>query len=122
MILQLYNEEFRGLLNYYNLAVDYNYLGYFRYLMEYSCLATLAGKHNSSISKIAKQYRRGKCWSVAYITSMGIEREIRLATLKDCQKGDCNDNIIKHRYIPAINSSIQAILASGICELCGKKT
>lgn len=122
VIVQRYNEEMRGVLNYYNLAVDYNRLGYFRYLMEYSCLATLAGKHNSSISKVAREHRKGKYWSVPYITSSGVEKEIRLVTLKDCQKGSCNDAITKHRYIPATNASIRARLATGICELCGKKT
>ena len=122
VIVQRYNEEMRGILNYYNMAVDYNYLGYFRYLMEYSCLATLAGKHNSSISKIARQHHKGKYWSVPYITSKGEEREMRLVTLKDCQKGNCEDTITKHRYIPATNASIRARLASGICELCGKRT
>ena len=122
VIVQRYNEEMRGVLNYYNLAVDYNRLGYFRYLMEYSCLATLAGKHNSSISKIARQHRKGKYWSVTYITSSGIEKEKRLVTLKDCQNGKCNDVIAKHRYIPATNASIRARLATGVCELCGKKT
>lgn len=122
VIVQRYNEEMRGVLNYYNLAVDYNRLGYFRYLMEYSCLATLAGKHNSSISKIARQHRKGKYWSVTYITSSGIEKEKRLVMLKDCQNGKCNDVITKHRYIPVTNASIRARLATGICELCGKKT
>ncbi|MGN0267399.1 MAG: reverse transcriptase domain-containing protein [Lachnospiraceae bacterium] len=122
VIVQRYNEEMRGVLNYYNLAVDYNRLGYFRYLMEYSCLATLAGKHNSSISKIARQHRKGKYWSVTYITNSGIEKEKRLVTLKDCQNGKCNDAITKHRYIPVTNASIRARLATGVCELCGKKT
>lgn len=122
VIVQRYNEEMRGVLNYYNLAVDYNRLGYFRYLMEYSCLATLAGKHNSSISKIARQHRKGKYWSVTYITSSGIEKEKRLVMLKDCQNGKGNDVITKHRYIPVTNASIRARLATGICELCGKKT
>ena len=122
VIVQRYNEEMRGVLNYYNLAVDYNRLGYFRYLMEYSCLATLAGKHNSSISKIARQHRKGKYWSVTYITNSGIEKEKRLVTLKDCQNGKCNDAITKHGYIPVTNASIRARLAAGVCELCGKKT
>lgn len=122
VIVQRYNEEMRGVLNYYNLAVDYNRLGYFRYLMEYSCLATLAGKHNSSISKIARQHRKGKYWSVMYITNSGIEKEKRLVTLKDCQNGKCNDAITKHGYIPVTNASIRARLATGVCELCGKKT
>lgn len=122
VIVQRYNEEMRGVLNYYNLAVDYNRLGYFRYLMEYSCLATLAGKHNSSISKIARQHRKGKYWSVTYITNSGIEKEKRLVTLKDCQNGKCNDAITKHGYISVTNASIRARLATGVCELCGKKT
>ena len=122
VIVQRYNEEMRGVLNYYNLAVDYNRLGYFRYLMEYSCLATLAGKHNSSISKIARQHRKGKYWSVTYITNSGIEKEKRLVTLKDCQNRKCNDAITKHGYIPVTNASIRARLATGVCELCGKKT
>lgn len=122
VIVQRYNEEMRGVFNYYNLAVDYNRLGYFRYLMEYSCLATLAGKHNSSISKIARQHRKGKYWSVTYITNSGIEKEKRLVTLKDCQNGKCNDAITKHGYIPVTNASIRARLATGVCELCGKKT
>lgn len=122
VIVQRYNEEMRGVLNYYNLAVDYSRLGYFRYLMEYSCLATLAGKHNSSISKIARQHRKGKYWSVTYITNSGIEKEKRLVTLKDCQNGKCNDAITKHGYIPVTNASIRARLATGVCELCGKKT
>lgn len=122
VIVQRYNEEMRGVLNYYNLAVDYNRLGYFRYLMEYSCLATLAGKHNSSISKIARQHRKGKYWSVTYITNSGIEKEKRLVTLKDCQNGKCNDATTKHGYIPVTNASIRARLATGVCELCGKKT
>lgn len=120
-IIERYNAELRGVLNYYNLAVDYNHLGYFRYLMEYSCLATLAGKHNSSISKIIDKYRKGKYWSVSYVTSTGAAKERRLVQLKDCkdQKGD--DTIIRHWYIPASNATIRARLQAGICELCDKR-
>ncbi len=56
-ILERYNAEIRGILNYYHLANNYNKLNYFQYLMEYSCLATLAGKHNSSISKVIHKYK-----------------------------------------------------------------
>ena len=48
-ILEHYNAEMRGLLNYYNLAVDYHTLDYFCYLMEYSCLKTIANKHKSTV-------------------------------------------------------------------------
>lgn len=122
VIVERYNAELRGVLNYYNLAVDYNHLGYFRYLMEYSCLSTLAGKHNSSISKIVKNYRKGKYWSVSYVTQNGLARERKLVTLKDCKGGYCDDVIVHHSYVPATNATIRARLAAGVCELCGKKT
>mgnify|MGYP000252465193 FL=1 len=43
-IVEQYNAEARGLCNYYNLACDYHTLDYFCYLMEYSCLKTIANK------------------------------------------------------------------------------
>lgn len=122
VIVQRYDSELRGILNYYSLAVDYNHLGYFRYLMEYSCLATLAGKHDSSISKIITQYRQGKYWGIPYIVSNGQQKIKRLARLKDCRNGDCNDVIVKHKYIPVTNSTIRDRLQAGKCELCGKET
>ncbi len=123
VIVERYNAEMRGLLSYYQLAVNYNDLGYFRYLMEYSCLATLAGKHNSSIAKIAKKYKKGKIWAVPYITGTGIAKQCSLVTLKDCKNMSCSDTIIKHSYAPnSTNATIRARLQSGICELCGKKT
>ena len=121
VIVERYDAELRGILNYYNLAVDYNYLGYFRYLMEYSCLATIAGKHNSSTSKIVSQYRHGKYWGVPYLTNKGEEKIKRLARLKDCKSNACNDTIVKHRYVKATNASIRDRLQTGVCELCGKR-
>ena len=73
-IVEQYNAEMRGLLNYYNLAVDYHTLDYFCYLMEYSCLKTIANKHKSSIHKIIRQYKDGKTWSVPYETKEGTKR------------------------------------------------
>jgi len=72
--VEQYNAEARGLCNYYNLACDYHTLDYFCYLMEYSCLKTIANKHKSSIRKIIRQYRDGKTWSVPYETKSGTKR------------------------------------------------
>jgi group II intron reverse transcriptase/maturase len=41
-IVKHYNAEIRGICNYYRLAVNYHKLGFFSYLMEYSCLKTIA--------------------------------------------------------------------------------
>lgn len=59
-ILTVYNEELRGICNYYRLASNYHKLKYFVYLMKYSCLKTLAAKHKCSISKIMAMYKDGK--------------------------------------------------------------
>ncbi|HBH2177113.1 TPA: group II intron reverse transcriptase/maturase, partial [Clostridioides difficile] len=55
-IVTIYNAELRGICNYYGLASNFNKLIYFNYLMEYSCLKTLAGKHRSKVSKIRAMY------------------------------------------------------------------
>lgn len=119
-ILERYNAELRGILNYYHLASNYNRLNYFAYLMEYSCLATLAGKHNSSIGKIKVKYRQGKEWVIKYKTAKGITHEKKIAKLKDCRKC-CNDTVVAHRYQPSTNASIRSRLQAGICELCGSR-
>lgn len=59
-IVEQYNAEARGLCNYYNLACDYHTLDYFCYLMEYSCLKTIANKHKTSIRKIIPSIKTGK--------------------------------------------------------------
>lgn len=41
-IVTTYNAELRGICNYYSMASNYTKLNYFAYLMEYSCLQTLA--------------------------------------------------------------------------------
>lgn len=119
-ILERYNAEVRGILNYYRLAINYNKLNYFQYLMEYSCLATLAGKHNSSISKIIDKHKNGKGWSIKYKTKKGITREKKIVKLKDC-KGFGDDNIVRHIYSVNTNATIRARLQAGVCELCGSR-
>lgn len=51
-IVTTYDAEIRGLCNFYFLASNYRSLNYFSYLMEYSCLKTLAWKHRCKLSKI----------------------------------------------------------------------
>lgn len=119
-IVERYNAEMRGILNYYRLAINYNKLNYFQYLMEYSCLATLAGKHNSSISKIISKHKSGKGWTIKYKTEKGMTREKKIVKLKDC-KGFCDDNIVRHIYSVNTNATIRARLQAGVCELCGSR-
>ena len=116
-IVEQYNAEARGLCNYYNLACDYHTLNYFCYLMEYSCLKTIANKHKSSIHKIIRQYKDGKTWSVPYKTKAGTKR-IRPIKIADCKRGAANDNIYQRKKFNW-KTTIQQRLNAGVCELCG---
>lgn len=122
-IVEHYNAEARGLLNYYNLAVDYHTLDYFCYLMEYSCLKTLACKHKSSVRKMIRQYKDGKTWSVPYETVKGTKR-VRPVKVADCKKNKANaaTDIVFSRTRYAWKSTIRQRLNARICELCGTRT
>lgn len=116
-IVEHYNAEMRGLLNYYNLAVDYHTLDFFCYLMEYSCLKTIANKHKSSIRKIIRLYKDGKSWSVPYETKVGTKR-IRPVKIADCKRGYTNDIVYqKKKY--NWKTTIRQRLNAHVCELCG---
>jgi group II intron reverse transcriptase/maturase len=56
-IILRYNQVIRGLTNYYApLIRDFSTLVKYTYIFQYSCLHTLASKHNTSITKIIKKY------------------------------------------------------------------
>jgi hypothetical protein len=56
-IVSQYQSEYRGLVQYYLLAQDVFRLGKLRWVMETSLLKTLAGKHRSSVQKMARKYK-----------------------------------------------------------------
>jgi group II intron reverse transcriptase/maturase len=118
-IVRMYNSEVRGILNYYNMAGNYNDLSYFRYLMEYSCLFTLARKHNMSTKQIIRKYRDGQSWSVPYYTKTGMKR-IGIASLKDCKFRSQSDQI--QTYKPYKRKELWRRIAANTCEYCGVKS
>ena len=56
-IVRTYGAEYRGLVEYYLLAGDVYRLNRLRWVAETSMLKTLACKHDSTVSKMADQYR-----------------------------------------------------------------
>lgn len=119
-IVNRYNTQVRGICNYYRLAANYHQLNYFRYLMEYSCLKTLASKYNSTTPKIIKKYKLQDGWGVPYQTQKGVKYAC-IAKLADCKAGrmvfDHNPWIFKSYDVRKL-SQIKRLNA-GICELCG---
>lgn len=56
-IISVYGAEYRGIVQYYLLATDVFRLARLRWVMETSLLKTLAGKHRSRVTKMAKKHK-----------------------------------------------------------------
>ncbi|EOW9529746.1 group II intron reverse transcriptase/maturase [Bacillus cytotoxicus] len=71
-IVETYNAELRGLYNYYSLAENVSKkMWQLKYVMEYSCLKTLANKYKSTVAKMKTKYKQGKYWGIKYQTKHG---------------------------------------------------
>lgn len=120
-IVSAYNAELRGICNYYGIASNFYKLCFFSYLMEYSCLKTLAAKHKCTISKVVEKFKDGKgAWGIPYETKSGMKR-CCFAKYSDC-KGKveptdivCNA-VVEYGYS---RSTLEQRLKAKICELCG---
>jgi len=120
-IVSTYNAELRGISNYYRMASNFSKLGYFAYLMEYSCLRTLAAKRKSTIAKIIHSHQDGHGkWCVPYLTAKG-EKHLYFAKYMDCKKKRTfSDNIRKDAlYYTHNTNSFESRLKARVCELCG---
>jgi len=120
-LVSTYNAELRGICNYYHMASNFCHLSYFAYLMEYSCLKTLAAKHKSSIRKIVAMYKDGHGkWCVPYETKQG-QKHLYFADYKDCKNVKkasdrrMNAAIVNSRAITTLESRLMA----NTCEMCG---
>jgi group II intron reverse transcriptase/maturase len=56
-VISQYQTEYRGVVQYYLLAADVCHLNRLHWVMETSLLKTLAGKHSSSVAKMARKYK-----------------------------------------------------------------
>lgn len=120
-IVSVYNAELRGICNYYGMASNFCKLHYFAYLMEYSCLKTLASKHKTSLSKTIDKFKDGTGkWGIPYETKQGNKR-CYFANYADCKgKGSTADYISNAAvvYGYAVNT-LENRLKAKVCELCG---
>lgn len=119
-IIRRYDTQVRGICNYYCLAANYDMLKYFRYLMEYSCLKTLASKQNSTTAKLLKKYRMADGWGIPYETKEGVKYAC-ITQLSACKAGKMmfdHDPWQFKSYDPK-KLTQKKRLDAGVCELCG---
>ncbi|MBP3039263.1 group II intron reverse transcriptase/maturase [Bacillaceae bacterium Marseille-Q3522] len=122
-IVESYNSELRGLYNYYCLALNVSHkMWQLRYVMEYSCLKTLAGKFRISIGKIKEKYRDGKHWGIPYET----KKAKKIAyfykeplTVKE-SAGKADVDVIPNWHKYQNTSEMEKRLKAKECELCGQ--
>jgi hypothetical protein len=124
-ILLAYNAEMRGIANYYALANGAKTgLTKLMYLAKSSFLATLAKKHQSSISKENARLRRGKDITIYVKTKEGKAKRYTLFTLRNWKPPQPKDDVDKvpttaHRRFG--RSPLEQRLQANTCESCGKQ-
>ncbi len=121
-ILNSYNSKTRGICNYYRIASNFNTLGYFVYLMEYSCLKTLARKHKTTMAQVRKALACDKSWGVPYETKDGqkIAMIVTLATLRAEKFYMSEIDVIRKPWLDfSRRNEIAQRLEKRVCELCG---
>lgn len=70
-IVRIYNWEIHGLYQYYRIADNVSVLNDYFYIMKYSLLKTLAGKHNCSVRKIMQKHFHDGRFRINFSTDSG---------------------------------------------------
>lgn len=120
-IIDNYNAQTRGICNYYSMASNFGRLDYFVYLMEYSCLKTLARKHQRSIGQMIDKYRYGKTWAIPYETKIGKKYMpiVRFTDMRAKRKSRYSQDIDKIVNPHCGFNELDKRISAKKCELCG---
>jgi len=118
-----YNAELRGFASYYALACDVKRkLNKAEYLAFGSFLRTLAAKHKSTTTRIARRLRRGQDFYVRYDVR-GKPRVVKLWKLKDLEKKVVRYGVIDtipHTAFVYRSTELVERLNARFCERCGR--
>lgn len=121
-IVSTFNSEIRGLYNYYRIAENVGALHKYYYMVRYSMLKTLAGKHRSNVSVIKKRYMVNGVLRIPYETTKGRKYcEFYHDGFKKHSDGYDNvaDVMPSYRKYDSRHTIINRI-KSGVCEICGE--
>lgn len=120
-ILQIYNQQIRGFHNYYAIANNSSLLHSYKYIMEYSMYKTFAAKYRTSVSKIARKYKKKNLFTVQYENNKGqVKQQTFYNESFKRQKSKAGKQI---DTIPSIihanRTSLMDRLKAEKCEKCG---
>ena len=128
-IISRYGAEYRGIVQYYLLAGDVYRLDRLHWVMVTSLLKTLAGKYDSSVSKMARKYAATietphgprRCMQVS--VDRGEGKKPLVATFGGIPLRRQKNAVLRDREpVPATPRRKELIhrLLAGRCELCGQ--
>lgn len=122
MVLK-YNEQIRGIYNYYRLANNVSVLNKFYYVMEYSLYKTIAAKYQITMTKAKLKYTKDNIFSVPYETRYGTKSAVFYNKGFTRIKTPLYDNVdvmpeYSHLYKPR---ELFRRYKTGKCELCSRK-
>lgn len=127
-IIEIFQSEYRGLVNYWRLAYNLSDMGKLRWIMQQSLVKTLAAKHKTTKTKIYKKYRakvtvNGRKYKALQVTVTRQGKEPLIATwggisLARDTKATINDR--PKRLWNSRTELVQRMLANE-CEWCGSR-
>ncbi|MFJ2782431.1 reverse transcriptase domain-containing protein [Kitasatospora sp. NPDC087315] len=127
VIVSTYGSEYRGIVQYYLMAGDVFRLARLQWVMETSMLMTLANKHRSSVSKMARKYATTietphgprKCFE-ARVERIG--RKPLVGRFGGIPLRQNKKTVITDRQLALVNTKRKELvtrLLAGRCEACG---
>jgi hypothetical protein len=120
-IVSTFNSEIYGLYNFYRIAENVGVLHKYYYMVRYSMLKTLAGKHRTYVSAIKKRYMRNGVLRIPYQTQKGLKYcEFYHGGFKKHSDGYDNVSDILPVYKKYdMRFTIVNRIKAGLCEICG---
>ena len=129
-IISKYQSEYRGIVQYYLLAHNVGWFNKLHWVAQTSLLKTLAGKHRSTVTKMAKKYKTTieteygprKCLQV--VVQRGTDKKPLIARfggipLKRKQEAILVDRL--PQFVMTTRSELLTRVLADTCELCGSK-
>jgi group II intron reverse transcriptase/maturase len=128
-IMTEYQQIYRGIVQYYQLATNVSHLSKLRWAMEGSLLKTLAAKHQMSVSAISAKYRSsvvgadGKSRHCLAVSVMREGKKPLIAhfggiPLKRCKSARVDDQPVMPR---AYYTELEQRVRANHCEICGSQ-
>ncbi|MDO8057360.1 hypothetical protein OC698_01450 ['Gossypium sp.' phytoplasma] len=125
-IIRTYQTIVRGIIQYFCLANNLGVLTYLNYLVEDSCLKTLARKWKTSIARVRKKFHIGSTWGISYINKGETLYEPWVVyswdKIKKMRNYKGNPDITINRFIFQSRTHLTDRLKAECCENCDKTT